>query len=374
MMRGVLKVVDKEPEETLRAVARFWLSSGKLSAILLPAVSKTGVITRALVTSPEKVNESSPFLPVMADNGAGVIAKIAKSPSPDVKVGVVLRSCEIRAVVELVKLQQIALDNLVLIGIDCFGSYKVGEFFTVMKGEKGFVDQFVKQSERYFEDPRLRIACQMCDFPVPPVFDLLIGYLGMNLEDGLWIESGSPKGEGLISGLEVVEQGDIPKERERLLKVVTSRHREEASKRIKEFDSWALGPEGIVRYLSKCINCHNCMKVCPVCYCRECFFESDALSKELADTVRLTRRKGLTRMPAGTLLYHLTRMNHMMSSCVQCGICEESCPMGVGLTVMYKKVAVSVQREFDYVAGRSLDEPLPLTTFLEDEFRKIGEG
>jgi len=29
--------------------------------------------------------------------------------------------------------------------------------------------------------------------------------------------------------------------------------------------------------------------------------------------------------------------------------------------------------EFDYVSGRNLDEPLPLATFRESEFLKVGE-
>ena len=41
------------------------------------------------------------------------------------KLGVVLRSCEIRALVELVKFQQAKLDNALIIGVDCLGTYKV---------------------------------------------------------------------------------------------------------------------------------------------------------------------------------------------------------------------------------------------------------
>jgi len=38
---------------------------------------------------------------------------------------VVLRSCEIRALVELVKFQQAKLDDVLIVGIDCLGAYKV---------------------------------------------------------------------------------------------------------------------------------------------------------------------------------------------------------------------------------------------------------
>jgi formate dehydrogenase subunit beta len=115
------------------------------------------------------------------------------------------------------------------------------------------------------------------------------------------------------------------------------------------------------------------MHVCPVCYCHECFFDSDTFLRQLDEHVRISKRKGLTRMPSEMLLFHLTRMNHMMTSCVACGICEDSCPAGIGLLPLFKKVSRNAQAEFSYVAGRSLDEELPLTTFREDEFKKVGE-
>jgi hypothetical protein len=40
---------------------------------------------------------------------------------------VVLRSREIRALIELVKLQQANLDNLTIIGVDCLGTYEVDD-------------------------------------------------------------------------------------------------------------------------------------------------------------------------------------------------------------------------------------------------------
>jgi formate dehydrogenase subunit beta len=63
----------------------------------------------------------------------------------------------------------------------------------------------------------------------------------------------------------------------------------------------------------------------------------------------------------------------MMMSCVQCGICEDSCPASIGLAVLFKKVSQNAQKEFEYLSGRSIEEPLPLATFRESEFLKVGE-
>jgi len=369
----LIRVRERDPEQTLRDIFANWLKQGKIAALLLPAVSRTGVTAPALISDPGKMDRASPLLPVMAVNAAKAIAEIAATGSPDVKLGVVLRPCEMRAVVELSKLQQVARENLILIGVDCPGTYKPERVESEVRDFNEFVRSFLTDQNRFLDDKKFRTACQMCEFPVPLVYDLTIGYLGLDPLEHLLITSASETANLLLDGLEASLLSFQPKQRLEYLSRLTQTRRQNAETKIAELDRVALGPENLVRYFANCLNCHNCMKVCPVCYCRQCFFDSEVFEKELDDYVRNSRRKGLARMPAGTMLYHLTRMNHMMTSCVQCGICEESCPVGIGLSVLYKKVSRNAQAEFDYVSGRSLTEPLPLATFREDEFKKIGE-
>ncbi len=369
----LLRVKEMDPEGTLGGVFRGWLRSGRVAGLLVPAVSKLGIAAPVLLTDPERVDEVHPFLPVMTVNGASIVAEIAGSGSTGVRIGVVLRPCEMRATVELIKLQQIARENLILIGVDCPGTYRLGSVKAQLYDSKGLVLNFLKDQRRYLNEPNFRVACRMCDFSTPLVYDLAIGFLGLDPAQELILTAATELGVSLLDGLETVDISEPPKTRVDYLSELSQVRQQQALERIAEFDQLALGPEGIVKYFADCLNCHNCMKVCPVCYCRQCFFESEVFDRELDDYVRISRRKGLNRMPAGTMLYHLTRMNHMMTSCVQCGICEESCPVGIGLTVLYKKVSRNAQAEFDYLSGRSLEEPLPLSTFREDEFREIGE-
>lgn len=372
---GVFKVDDHNPEQAFRDVCARWLKEEKLSAILVPAVSPLGVVAPALVTTPEAVKRIAPLCPAMSVNGANIVMEIAQNPAaPETRVGLMLRPCELRAVVELVKLKQIALDNLILIGIDCPGTYKVSVYNQLSQSDPEFNNRFVKSQGGYLNDERLRSACQMCEFPTPLVADLAIGFLGMNPAKEIFFEAVTAKGETLLDGFALDSVGEVPAARREYLAAFRRGREEKAAQFIAQFEQVALGPENLLRYFANCLNCHNCMHVCPVCYCRECFFESEALKREMDETVRLARRKGISRMPAGTMLFHLTRMNHMMTSCVQCGICEESCPVQIGLSVLFKKVSRAAQAEFAYLSGRSLEEPLPLTTFREDEFRTVGEG
>lgn len=60
-----------------------------------------------------------------------------------------------------------------------------------------------------------------------------------------------------------------------------------------------------------------------------------ALEHEPERYLRDAGRKGATRLLADTLLFHLTRLNHMSTSCVGCGMCESACPSDIPLTVLF---------------------------------------
>jgi formate dehydrogenase subunit beta len=371
-MKGTYKVEAKNPEATLRDLAARWLKEGKLTAILMPAYSRSGTATVALVGDPARMQDAAPLLPAMGVNAASIVAEIAAESSPGARVGLLLRSCEMRAVVELIKLRQVPPDSLVLIGIDCPGTYKAAGFRNVRGTDDDFDNKHVRDQSGYADNVNFRTGCRMCEFPKPMVFDLAVGYIGLNPDEELWLEAATDKGKALLDGLEFKEQEE-PEKRKRALDELSAKRKAETARRLEELDKVMMGPEKLLEYFADCLNCHNCMKVCPVCYCRECFFDSDTFRRSIGEHVRVSLRKGMTRMPSETLLFHLTRMNHMMASCVQCGICEDSCPVGIGLATLFRKVSQNAQKDFEYLSGRSLDEPLPLTTFRESEFLKVGE-
>jgi formate dehydrogenase subunit beta len=379
-MKGTLKVDAKNSEEAIRSLFAKWLKEDRLSAILTPAYSASGTATMALVSNPDKLAEAAPLMPAMGVNSASIVAAIAREApgtgdSPHagtVPVGLFLRSCELRAVVELIKLRQVAPDSLVLIGVDCPGTYKAAGFRNVRGTDADFDNKHVREQSGYSDNVSFRMGCQMCEYPKPLVYDLNVGFIGMDPDTEIWVEAATDKGKALLEGIDL-KQSDEPAGRKAALADLSAKRKALVARRIEELDKVMLGPEKLAQYFADCLNCHNCMKVCPVCYCRECFFDSDTFQRDISEHVRVSLRKGVTRMPSETLLFHLTRMNHMMTSCVQCGICEDSCPVTIGLATLFKKVSQNAQQEFGYLSGRSLEEPLPLTTFRESEFLKVGE-
>jgi formate dehydrogenase subunit beta len=134
-----------------------------------------------------------------------------------------------------------------------------------------------------------------------------------------------------------------------------------------------LDQEGLQGILAACVRCHNCMAVCPICYCKTCLFRSPVFEPEPMAYLQWARQKGAYRMPSDTMLFHLTRLNHMVLSCVGCGMCTSACPTDLPVGRVFRAVAQQVQELFDYVPGRDVEEPLPMVTFREDEWVEVGE-
>ena len=136
-----------------------------------------------------------------------------------------------------------------------------------------------------------------------------------------------------------------------------------------KFSTEAEGLEGLKKVFATCIRCLNCMENCPICYCKLCIFKSPTFDHPGERYARWAKRKGAQKMPAETMLFHLTRLNHMASSCIGCGLCDTACPMGLPVATLFRKVAGGVQGMLEYVPGRSLEDPIPLTVFREDELQ-----
>ena len=131
---------------------------------------------------------------------------------------------------------------------------------------------------------------------------------------------------------------------------------------------------GMNELFDTCIRCHNCMTACPICYCKTCLFKSAAFDHAPEHYLTAARRKGALRLLGDTILFHMTRMNHMGTSCVSCGMCTSVCPSEIQVGAIFSAVAERVQAAFDYVPGKDLAEPLPLIAFQANEWTEIGEA
>jgi formate dehydrogenase subunit beta len=359
-----LKVEDGDLLGTLGGFFRRLLEEKVVSAIMVPREEPWGKSTvQSLVWEPEKLAGSNPLAPVLPINSARLVAELTFR-RPGEKIGVVLRPCEARTLNELVKLQQATLDDLLVIGIDCYGTYGVKDFMEAVEQESGkaVTEAFLKGVTNGGDGVGpLRTACTMCEHTAAEWGDIRIKLFGADLEQEVIVEAAEEVGEAL--GL---EEGE-PEGRSAKINAIVEKRTAERNRIFAEIREKTNTLPALLDTLSKCIRCYNCREVCPICYCKECTFKMPAFDYDPGQYLRWSQRKGLIKMPVDTLLFHMTRMNHMVSSCTGCGMCEEACPNDIPVARMFRAVGSKVQEIFDYVPGRSLEEELPLATFKEEE-------
>ncbi len=427
---AIIEVKDNNPVRAIQELLRSMLSRGLVSAILVPQeIPSKKTVVKTLVRDPARLDAVNPLAPVFGVNSARIIAKMcigqmaslplesaaaeqpkeeqAESPAtenqaseqkkeqtPEQKqsepeehvpaeassanveqaategqstpapIAVVLRPCEIRALVELVKLQQASMDPFLVIGVDCWGTYSVQDYAAkVSQSPQGssVTADFLKQVTGGNFPEELRGACRGCQHPAPTYADVAIQLIGENINQQILLQAQTEKGKEIFKalGLEVTPESN---ERQNAIAQL-----KEAKKQLAEQDQI----DFLETIASLCINCHNCQAVCPICYCKQCVFDGEVFEYAMDKYLNWSGKKGILPMPPDKLLFHLTRMSHVATSCVACGQCESACPNGIPLGRVYQKISTAAQEALGYEAGRSLDEELPLTTFREDELSVV---
>jgi len=371
---ATLPIKDGEIRKTINALLANLLEKKAVKAVLVPLAHPAGNnVIQSLVTNPEYLEQADVFAPVLPVVSARTISAMTRLAPVSKKTAVVIRPCELRALVELVKLKQAQLDNLVIIGIDCPGAYSV-EDYEQFAGDSTS-DDFVKAAWQEKKDEKLRAGCQICQYPVPLTADLVIGMIGIDLNKGLLLQADTETGEAVLGELELTVETDseMSQKRQETVDKLLAKMQEEREKFFEQTRGEVGGLDNLSAIFAPCIKCHNCRTVCPVCYCRECFFDSPTFELEADKYLGMAEKRGAMRIPTDTLLFHLTRMNHMGASCIGCGACEEACPSDIPLLKIFQLIGNDVQKLFEYIPGRSLDDELPPTAFKEDELEWIGE-
>ena len=245
-----------------------------------------------------------------------------KEQKPPPKVAIILKGCDGRSAVGLIKEQQVPRENLIMIAVPCEGMVDVtvaqqlvgtGEIVSAEERD-GIViirDDTGKKAE-FRRDKLLAEACRFCTHRSAPVSDITIGQLPQD-QDAL-----------------------APDDRF-----------EEFSKK-----SMAQRWEQFCREISKCVLCKACRSACPNCYCKVCF----------ADQTR-PNWTGSGYTLNDVISYHLGRIFHQAGRCVDCGACVRACPVGVDLRTFTYKLVKDAGELFDYTAGLDIEQVPLLTEF-----------
>jgi len=367
--------IEKGLNESIGNLVAGMLEKDAVQAVMVPSRIPAGNMVKQVIISDKSGTDSvDPFAPVVPVNSATLLAKMTRTKTGR-KTAAFLRPCEVRAFIELVKLKQASLENVILIGMDCLGRFGNREYSEKFASGDQTGHDFLKKMTAGGWDSStggydLVTACKACVHPVAEKVDLRLQVLGHDIEKEIAIEAVTDEGEKLAEGIGLKETDEASGRAGAVDDLLSERKKFRQSLH-EEYHSRAGDIKGLTQVISNCINCYNCRVVCPVCYCRECVFVTDTFSHESRMYFNWAEKHGQLTMPADTLFYHLTRMAHMSTLCVGCGQCTTACPNGVPVYELFSVVAENTQAVFDYSPGRDPDEEQPLATFVEDEFQSL---
>ena len=269
------------------------------------------------------------------------------------KIGLIARPCDTRALIELAKIRQVELDNLFIIAMEDRGMI-VKESRSMRKHKDIDTTKVVREKiendglEFLFEDGStkkvdLEIAdnCSRCIEKTPAIADLSVSNVGVSIKsDSLILKVYSDKGEQILekSGLELEPlPKDIKQSHEDKVEEVLQKAKE---KREKDLEEWSKVPQDEkIEKLQKCTMCGMCIRACPVCYCVDCILQKKRKEKKINNET-----------------YQLTRIAHVADRCVECGSCDNNCPMSLPLSLYFQSLNEAFKKKFNYESGKSTED------------------
>jgi len=365
-------------------------NGGFVTATLVSAL-ENDFIDVALVVEKKSVYEGIPVLtsdPEVVKECAGSLhgapvnlTKYVVEHAAKKRIGLPVKPCDARGIIEQAKRRQVNLDNIFMIGLNCGGTLhpmrmremaadfygldpdsvvreeiKEGKIFLVSEEEGGAEkEKWIKIDELEAKGYGRRDACKSCITKIPTMADLACGNWGVpkGEEKKTFVEVCSEKGGAILKN--AVESGYVAVE-EAPGKGVETRNKIEAGmqklaaslkERMDEVSALSRSErfEFYVDALKDCIHCGACKAVCPVCACEE-----DAKCLGTNDE----------RDSYAVSMYNLLRIFHLMDSCIHCGQCEDVCPVDIPLTLIQRRFSERMQRRLRYTPGMDVTEKPPL--------------
>lgn len=246
----------------------------------------------------------------------------------DKKVGICVKGCDSRSVVQLLQEGLLKRENLTIFGLSCSGVLDLKKVQAQIPDagniqEVGFQGEQVQISTRketytLQKQELLPLKCQACMYPNPVLADHSFGQPQQpaNPEQGQYFDLEEFEGQSL---------------QERL-------------------DYWKY-------HLRRCIRCYACRNACPLCVCRDQCIAQTRIPQWLSEENNIQQN----------LMYQMIHAQHLAGRCTGCGECERVCPMDIPVLTLKRKLNQVVQELFDYEAGLDQHAVPPLLTFQVEE-------
>jgi formate dehydrogenase (coenzyme F420) beta subunit len=281
----------------LQELARKLLSDGSVKVVIGYEEGSRGV-RPAFITDPEQADKLV-FDKRCVQNLATYLNPRRKQITQLGTPAVVVKGCDARAVAGLIREKQVERDKVVIIAMRCGGVLENSETDSELTSET------------------VSVRCGGCDVRDPKLFDHILG--------------------------------ELPPE-----PPVNTRRTEQiaALKKMSSAERWSFWTE----QLSRCIRCHACREVCPMCFCIQC--TADKTQPQWIDP---------SATPRANRAWQTMRVLHQAGRCVDCLECERACPEHIPLGLLARYVADSVERRFDYKACEDPAVAAPLGVYKTDD-------
>jgi len=243
------------------------------------------------------------------------------------KVGLLVKGCDSRSLISLIKEGQIQKEDLYIIGIPCPGQIDVKKIALSIgcdledleeitrSEEDGVLVRFRQQVQRLTKEQALLDKCLACFYPKPLLYDVLL--------QGDYLPPVPPKLRG-----------------------------EDETARKSAAEKWAYWSAQFAR----CLRCYACRNICPACFCPRCVAEENM--PEWISPVPT---------PGDNFVFHLMRLMHVAGTCTSCGECERVCPVEIPLMKLNEKMAADLKELFAFEPGVDLEKPLPFRTYRQED-------
>ncbi len=245
------------------------------------------------------------------------------------KIGLVVRGCHSRSIIELLNEKLINREEVMLFGLCCDGVISQSKLRAALPADPGFVEtasidgdhlqlSLAGESTTLKWRELLADQCRICAYPNPLLADVVVG---------------SEQQAQPAAPLACQENFEARPTEEKL----------------------AFWQEA----MSRCVRCYACRNVCPMCICQD----------HCIATSRNPLWMSQENSPAENFMFQMIHVSHLAGRCTECGECERACPVDIPLMLLRRHMNKQIREVFAHEAGTSLEQIPPLLTFQVEEER-----
>jgi formate dehydrogenase subunit beta len=369
------------------SLLKFALESARVDAVVVTEARDgnryDGV--PVLITDPRDLVRTSGALHASPVNLARFLKEYLNGAG-DLRIAAVCKPCDAKAVIELAKREQINIDNLLVIGLNCTGTFSPASARKMMEDrlhvrpgdvvredvDDGTLTVWLRDGGSKAVDlvqleengSGRRENCRRCETSIPTMADVACGKWGV--EEGkkaTFVEVLSERGAALTdaaiqAGYLIVEHPDQASVERRRTKA------EAAARSARRWQERSFAPfaemdleqrfEYWEKQFAQCIKCFGCRDACPICFCKVCWLEAE---RGYVEGGEIPPR----------LMWPMVRVVHVMDSCVNCGQCQDACSMNLPLSRLIFMLNREIAGLFKYEPGMDVRALPPCASVTDEE-------